>query len=68
MNMPGFTAALSLAKTAHRKTAYRHVSDQLGAVNRGVPVVVPSLFIATHAPDCPFPCRVINNWCVCPFG
>jgi len=63
MSMPGFTAMLSLGKPA-----YKYVLGQTGSVNRHVAPVVPSLFIGTHAPDCPWPCRVIGNNCVCPFG
>jgi len=65
MNMPGFTAALSLPKKTHWKTTYRYVSEQVGAVNRGVTPVVPSLFTFTHA-DCQWPCRAFGTLCVCP--
>jgi hypothetical protein len=63
MSMPGFAATLSL-----ERTAYRYVSGQAGSATRGVTRVVPSLFISPWAPQCPWPCRVIDHWCICPFG
>jgi hypothetical protein len=61
--MPGFTAALSLTKTSHR-----YSFAQVWPADRGVTGLVPSLLIPPRAPDCPWPCRVINHTCVCPFG
>jgi hypothetical protein len=63
MRIPGFTGELSL-----RKTTDRYVSGQVGSANRGVTSVVPSLYTPPWAPECLWPCRVINHTCVCPFG
>jgi hypothetical protein len=63
MSMPGFTATLSLERTSGG-----YVWRQVGSANRGVTGVVPSLYTSPRAPECLWPCRVINHTCVCPFG
>ena len=61
INMPGFTAALSL-----EKTTFRYVLGQVGSVTRRVTEMVPSLVLPPW-PRCPWPCYVDHHGdCVCP--
>ncbi len=65
LRMPGFNAEASLYGSPVVYHSSVGSGGSIGAVNRGVTPVVPSLFIGPHAPDCPFPGRVIGHWCVC---
>jgi hypothetical protein len=61
INMPGFTAALSL-----EKTTFRYVSGQVESVTRRAAGMVPSLVLPPWS-RCQWPCYVDHHGdCVCP--
>jgi hypothetical protein len=60
MNIPNFTATLSL-----KKTTLRHASPQALPASRGHTEVVPS-YISPWKPQCLWPCWIVGRFCICP--